>query len=175
MIRILALADTHIEREPLPDALAGLARGADIILHAGDFVSCSAYEAVEALGSLEAVQGNADTTRLVKALPERRTLEVEGIRIGLVHRAGPGILGAMMMAREMDVQVLVFGHIHRPIVERGERLLISPGSPTAPRMAPPSVAELSIHDGCVRGRIIQLGPPTCDYLRYAGSLMVDRE
>jgi putative phosphoesterase len=80
------------------------------------------------------------------------------------------LTGAEMMAREMDVQVLIFGHIHRPIVEKGDRLLICPGSPTLPRQSAPSIAELVILDGRVSGRIVPLGKPTCDYLRYAESL-----
>jgi hypothetical protein len=47
-----------------------------------------------------------------------------------------------MMDREMDVQVLVFGHIHRPLIEKGKRLLICQGSTILPRMSAPCVAEL---------------------------------
>jgi putative phosphoesterase len=80
------------------------------------------------------------------------------------------LLGAKMLAREMEVEVLVFGHLHRPVVERGERLLICPGSPTLPRMAAPTVAELEVEAGRVRGRIVTLGRPSCDYLKHAESL-----
>lgn len=172
MIRIIALSDTHLEKEELPRALIDLVKGADIVLHAGDFVSPEVYSALADLGGLEAVSGNADFPKLKELLPERKIIEVEGVRIGLVHMAShaTGLLGAGMMAREMDVQVLVFGHIHRPVVEKGERLLICPGSPTFPRMSAPSVAELDIEDGNISGNIISLGSPTCDYFKYAQSL-----
>ncbi len=172
MTRIIALSDTHLEAEPLPENLAALASSADMVLHAGDFTSPGAYQALADLGKLEAVCGNADSPQLKHLLPERRTVAVEGIRIGLVHMASHGadLIGAEMLAREMDVQVLVFGHLHRPIVEKGERLLICPGSPTMPRMSAPSAAELVIEDGKVSGRIVPLGRPGCDYLRYAESL-----
>jgi putative phosphoesterase len=121
MIRIIALSDTHLEEKtPMPSGLAELLSGADMILHAGDFVSLEVYRALAEMGRLEAVCGNADSPELKRLLPVRKTIEVEGIRIGLVHRASHSFdtTGAEMMAREMEVDVLVFGHIHRPIVER---------------------------------------------------------
>lgn len=172
MTRIIALSDTHLEDEEIPPALAVLARDADMILHAGDFVSYKAYKAISSLGRLEAVCGNSDSPELKKLLPKRAVVEVDGVRIGLVHMAAHGqeLLGAEMMAREMDVEVLVFGHIHRPIIEKGRHLLICPGSTTLPRMSAPSLALLEIEDGEVRGRIIPLGSPACNYLKFAGSL-----
>ena len=98
----------------LPDAVIELAGNADIILHAGDFVSSRAYANLAKLGRLEAVRGNSDSAELKRLLPERKVVTVDGIRIGLVHMASHGsdLVGARMMAREMEVEVLVFGHIH---------------------------------------------------------------
>lgn len=172
MTRIIALSDTHLEGGELPPSVVRLVKGADLILHAGDFVSVEAYHALSELGRLEAVSGNSDFPQLKKLLPQRRVIDVDGIRIGLVHMAfhGQDLLGAEMMAREMDVRVLVFGHIHRPVVEKGERLLICPGSPTQPRLSAPSAAELEIVDGNIRGGIVPLGSPVCNYLKVAGNL-----
>jgi putative phosphoesterase len=172
MTRIIALSDTHLD-EGLPGNLADFLRRADLILHAGDFVSPEVYRSLEDLARLEAVYGNADHPQLKRILPERRTLALEGVRIGLVHMASlsQDLLGAKMLAREMEVEVLVFGHLHRPVVEREERLLICPGSPTLPRMAAPTVAELDVERGRVRGRIVTLGRPSCDYLRHAETLI----
>lgn len=177
MTRIIALSDTHLQNEELPASVVALARNADIILHAGDFVSARCYAALAKLGRLEAVHGNSDSIELKRLLPERRVFEVDGIRIGLVHMASHGadLVGAQMMAREMEVEVLVFGHIHRPIVEKGKRLLICPGSTTLPRMSAPSVAELEITDGIVSGNIIPIGSPACNYLKYAGELQKKSE
>jgi putative phosphoesterase len=176
MTRVIALSDTHLEgSEELPSVLEQLLKGADLVLHAGDFVSPDAYRAIAGIGRLEAVCGNADSLQLKRLLPKRKTIEVEGIKIGLVHMASHSfdLLGAGMMAREMDVAVLIFGHIHRPAIEKGKRLLICPGSPTFPRQSAPSVAELQIEDGHISGRIVPLGKPTCDYLKYAESLARD--
>ncbi|OPY51867.1 MAG: phosphodiesterase [Methanosaeta sp. PtaU1.Bin112] len=172
MTRIIALSDTHLENESLPPAVAALAGSADLILHAGDFVSAKCHAALAALGRLEAVHGNSDSPELKRLLPERKVIEVEGIRIGLVHMASHGsdLVGAEMMAREMGVDVLVFGHVHRPLIEKGKHLLVCPGSTTLPRMSAPSVAELEIVEGNVRGKIIPVGSPACNYLKFAGEL-----
>jgi len=172
MVRIIALSDTHLEGGKLPPPVAMLASRADIILHAGDFVSAQTYATLAELGQLEAVRGNSDCSELKRLLPERKIVTVDEIRVGLVHMASHGsdLVGAQMMAREMDVQVLVFGHIHRPLIEKGKRLLICPGSTTLPRMSAPSAAELEIIDGGISGRIVPLGKPVCDYLMYADEL-----
>ena len=172
MTRIIALSDTHLKDEDLPPAVIALARKADVILHAGDFVTLECHSALAELGRLEAVHGNSDSLQLKRLLPERRVIEVDGLRIGLLHMASHGadLVGAQMMAREMEVEVLVFGHIHRPIIEKGKRLLICPGSTTLPRMSSPSVAELEIVDGQVSGRIISIGSATCNYLKFAHEL-----
>jgi uncharacterized protein len=177
MIRILALSDTHLGREKLPEGVVGLAESADLIIHAGDFVSESIYESLLKLGRIEAVRGNADSPALKKLLPEQKVIEVDGTRIGLVHMASHGsdLIGAEMMAREMDVHVLIFGHIHRPVILRGDRLLICPGSPVLPRMSSPSVAILEIDGGKINGSIVSLGSPVCDYLKYAQVLAKESE
>jgi putative phosphoesterase len=171
MIKIIALSDTHLDDGEIPSAVAALVKNADIILHAGDFVSCKAYAAFAKFPRLEAVRGNSDSINLKRLLPERKTIEVDGLKIGLVHKAahtlGPGV---EMLAREMEVDVLVFGHLHRPYVEKIDKLLICPGSPTSPRMSLPTAAEIVVNDGKVDCRILPLGEPMCDYIKYAQSL-----
>lgn len=170
MTRIIALSDTHLEGD-VPEKLLTLAKDADIILHAGDFVGKKVYDSFYELGRLDAVWGNADGRDLRKILPERKVIDVEGVRIGLVHRAahalGPGV---ELLAREMEVDVLVFGHLHRPYIEGHDKLVICPGSPTFPRMSSPTVAEIDVEDGKVKGTIVPIGETTCDYIRFAESL-----
>jgi len=60
-----------------------------------------------------------------------KDIEVDGIRPGATMAShGCDLVGAEMMAREMDVQVLVFGHIHRPLNREG------PGVCSSVRAAP---------------------------------------
>jgi uncharacterized protein len=172
MIRILAVSDTHLEEGVISGRLEELIGEADMVIHAGDFISPEVYDQIAGITRLEAVYGNSDLPELKKRLPERKVLEVEGVRIGVVHMASHSsdLTGADLLAREMEVGVLIFGHIHRPMIEGDKRLLICPGSPTFPRMSPPTVAEVEVDAGQVRGKMIPLGGPTCDYLKFAGSL-----
>ena len=57
-----------------------------------------------------------------------------------------------------------------PLVERGRCLLICPGSPIAPRLSAPTVAEIEVEGSQIRGRILPLGKPVCNYFKYAESL-----
>jgi putative phosphoesterase len=167
-MRIIALSDTHLE-EGVPKNLEDLVREADLILHAGDFITLEVYQAFAELGELKAVCGNSDCIELKKVLPERTVVEAERVRLGLVHRASYSseLTGAEFLAREMEVDALIFGHIHRPHVEKGDKLLICPGSPTVPRMSPPTVAEIEVQEGEIKGRILPLGKAVCNYIKYA--------
>lgn len=171
MIKLIALADTHLDGE-LPKWLAELAGEADIMAHAGDFVAGEIYADLAELVRIEAVHGNADPTELRMRLPDKKSFEVEGINIGLIHRAShfSDPIGASMQAREMGVDLLIFGHMHRPYLEQKKSILLCPGSPTAPRMSAPTVAEMEIDGGQISGRIRILGKPSCDYLKFAESL-----
>jgi predicted phosphodiesterase len=70
----------------------------------------------------------------------------------------------------MGVDVLIFGHLHRPLIEKTDIVLVCPGSPTKPRMSNPSVVELIIEKGSINGRIISLDGDTCEYIKFRDSL-----
>jgi putative phosphoesterase len=171
-MKILAMADTHLE-SGLPGFLLDLLKGADLIVHAGDFSEFEVYSELGELGKLLAVAGNSDSPDLLSILPQRAVAKVAGVRVGVVHEAAHAFdsPGPALLAREMEVDILIYGHLHRPKVEKvAGRLLICPGSPCRPRMSAPAVAEIEIKDGSVSGRIVPVGEPVCDYLRIAGSL-----
>ena len=89
---VLALVgDTHLPRgsRRLPDACVALLREASLVLHLGDFTAASVLEELRALAPVEAVHGNMDEWPLRELLPERLVVEADGLRIGLVHDAGP--------------------------------------------------------------------------------------
>lgn len=173
-MRILLISDTHLDRisEDLLETLSGY----DMILHAGDLVSTEVYTDLKTLGETHAVAGNSDHPDVRRALPERLKLDIEGLHVGIVHRPShsPDSPGIALMAREMDVDLLVFGHFHKPIFERdGSRMMVCPGSPTRPRLSPPSVAELLVEGGRASIRIVPVGRPMCGYLRFAETLYLN--
>jgi putative phosphoesterase len=113
--------------------------GADLVLHGGDFVSAQFLEELRAIGPpVEGVAGNMDEPALKESLPKQRVVEVEGVRIGMVHDAGPRAgREARLAARFEDCEAVVYGHTHVPQVERFQHLwVLNPGSPTERRSAP---------------------------------------
>ena len=140
-MRIAVVSDTHLPRgsRSIPDACVEQMRGADLVLHAGDLSTAAVLEELRALGPpLAAVHGNVDSADLRRILPERQVVDAAGVRIGLVHDAGParGRLARMRMAFP-DCDAVVFGHSHIPLHEEEAGFQIfNPGSPTDRRRQP---------------------------------------
>jgi uncharacterized protein len=109
------------------------------VLHGGDFVTSAFLDELRAVGPpVEGVAGNMDEPGLKESLPKQRVLEVAGLRIGMVHDAGPRLRReARLAARFEDCAAVVYGHTHVPQVERFQHLwVLNPGSPTERRTAP---------------------------------------
>ncbi len=173
-MKIIVLSDTHIKsgqslEKNLPTELISIIKRSDIIIHAGDFESSECYNELNGLGKLIAVHGDIDSPELMKLLPERTTIKVEGVRVGIIHKgqlATESTDGLRYLAKEMGVDVLVFGHFHHPIVEKTDVLLLSPGSATVPGIAEPSAIELEITKNKVKGKIIRCKDNVCSYFEY---------
>jgi uncharacterized protein len=114
----------------LPKECLRQLEAADLILHAGDFVTAEVYRELGRLAPLEGVHGNMDDAELKKLLPARRIVEVEDARIGMVHEP-------KRSAGFEDCDAVVFGHTHMPHASHvGGTLLLNPGSPTERRRSP---------------------------------------
>ncbi|WP_406660786.1 metallophosphoesterase [Methanolobus sp. ZRKC3] len=172
-MKIIVISDTHLETDSIPTYLAELFEKYDMIIHAGDFTSTGFYKALEATGKLKAVYGNSDNIEVKNILPETLVFEVEGVKIGVVHRGALSIMDTdpiRYKALEMGVDILVFGHIHQPIIEKSDVLLICPGSPTKPRMSDPSAVELIIDNGTISTEIIEISGQSCSYIDFSRKL-----
>jgi putative phosphoesterase len=124
----------------LPQECVERLRAADLLLHAGDFVQPAVLRELERLGPpVAAVHGNVDAPVLRRTLPVERVVEGAGIRVGLVHDAGPA-RGRMARLRRRfpGADAVVFGHSHMPLRERADDgfQIFNPGSPTERRRAP---------------------------------------
>lgn len=153
--RILIIADTHVPRRArvLPDAVRSAARSADLLIHAGDWVSAAVLDELESLVEVVGVWGNNDGPDLRDRLPEVATREIEGLRFTVVHETGDAkTRHARMDERFGDTDVLVFGHSHIPwdtVTPNGLRLL-NPGSPTDRRRQPHCTMMLAtVDDGAL--------------------------
>jgi uncharacterized protein len=144
MVRIGVVSDTHFPRfgRALPRALErGLRRaGVALILHLGDMTDLLAVPLFEAIAPFDAVAGNNDGDAIRKRFGRRKIVQVENVRVGMVH--GDGKRGttksrALEAFAGDDIDVVLFGHSHRPIVGRERNVLFAnPGSPTDKRLNP---------------------------------------
>jgi putative phosphoesterase len=137
--RIAVLADTHLRGgRGLPEPCAAAIRAADAVIHAGDFVTEEALAEIQSIGPpLSAVHGNVDEPALRQRLPGELEIEVEGVRIAVVHDAGRRS-GRVERMRALFPQAgcVIFGHTHQPEhVRAGGFQLFNPGSPTQRRRA----------------------------------------
>jgi putative phosphoesterase len=160
---VVCLSDTHITRtgrRRLPDAARAELASADVVIHAGDVVHPEVLDDLARLAPLHAVLGNNDA-ELVGVLPPTLLLELEGVRIGVVHDAGPRAGRQARLGRRFpDADLVVFGHSHIPWNAAGRpgQWLLNPGSPTDKRAQPhPTLGVLELSSGELRStRIVTL-------------------
>ncbi|MGH9263532.1 MAG: metallophosphoesterase family protein [Acidimicrobiales bacterium] len=156
---VVVVSDTHIRRaraRKLPDrAYAHLDR-ADVILHAGDILVGEVLDELRGFAPVHAVLGNNDA-ELVGVLPETVSLELDGVRLAMIHDSGSSQGRAGRMRRRFpDADVVVFGHSHIPWDDSGVdgQLLFNPGSPTERRSQPHhTLGTLDLDGGRVVSRI----------------------
>ncbi|MBM3683157.1 MAG: metallophosphoesterase family protein [Actinobacteria bacterium] len=162
-VRALVVSDTHLRSgADLPVALLPLLGLADVVLHAGDITAAGVLDRFAEFAPVHAVLGNNDAPYL-GLLPERRSVDLDGVAVGMVHDSGPVAGRAVRLRRWFPAaDVVLFGHSHLPVVERvdGAPVLVNPGSPTQRRRAPThTVAWLSCAEAKVIGtEIVDLGP-----------------
>ena len=140
-MRAVILADTHVpsRAKALPPALWDAIDSADVVLHAGDWVSASLVVSVSERARLVGCWGNNDGEDVRALLPEVARVTLGGVRVAVVHETGAAAGRERRMEKAFgDVDLLVFGHSHIPWDSRtpsGLRLL-NPGSPTDRRRQP---------------------------------------
>ncbi|MBW3640372.1 MAG: metallophosphoesterase [Actinobacteria bacterium] len=141
-MRLLLLADTHLPRRArdLPAQVWAEVAAADLVIHAGDWVSADLLDRLEQRSAaLLGCWGNNDGPELRARLPEVARTTVEGVRLAVVHETGAsGGREARADLAHPDTDLLVFGHSHIPwdTVTPGGMRLLNPGSPTDRRRQP---------------------------------------
>ncbi|GAC1331864.1 MAG: YfcE family phosphodiesterase [Mycobacteriales bacterium] len=142
-MRLVIIADTHLPRRArdLPVELWSAIEAADVVIHAGDWVESGLLDALEARAQrVVSVYGNNDGPDLRARLPEIARVDLEGLRLAVVHETGPAAgREARCGVRFPLTDVLIFGHSHIPwdTVDRATGLrLLNPGSPTDRRRQP---------------------------------------
>jgi putative phosphoesterase len=141
-MRLLLISDTHlpVRAKKLPAPVWEAVDDADVVIHAGDWVSVALLDELEARAKrLIGCWGNNDGPELRARLPEVARVTLDGLSVAVVHETGPAKGRELRCeAAYPGVDLLVFGHSHIPwdtITPAGLRLL-NPGSPTDRRRQP---------------------------------------
>lgn len=149
------IADTHgLVRPEIFSAL----EGAKLILHAGDVGGPSVLTELAAIAPVRAVYGNTDSPG-APHLEARLWVEIEGLTIHVSHghEVGGSPTPEKLLSR-YTADVVVFGHTHKPLIERSDRrLVVNPGAAGPRRFnLKPSVARMTVTAGRADVEIVWL-------------------
>ncbi|HEX8858100.1 MAG TPA: metallophosphoesterase family protein [Actinomycetes bacterium] len=146
-MRVAVLSDTHAPRfwKRCPPAVARRLEGVDLILHAGDVCRAFVLDELGAFAPVRVVLGNNDTADVAEwGAPDTLQLDLDGLRVAMIHDAGPAAGRSRRMRRRFpEADLVVFGHSHIPLDSTGDGLRIfNPGSPTDRRRQPSGTTGL---------------------------------
>ncbi len=151
-MKILVFSDSHGIVAGMKAAI-GLYPEITYIIHLGDGeADVAALRRLYPSYTIEAVRGNCDVQ---KALPAELTVEAGGQRIFATHGNCYGVKYGLDSLVAEGIQqkagVILFGHTHRPLIERRDGILIvNPGSIAGPYCAPRATyAVLTLTDSRV--------------------------
>lgn len=145
------ISDTH---GLLRDEARGRLQGCELILHAGDVGNPVVLEELGQIARVVAVRGNMDKGRWAHKLEEIEYVSVEGRQICVIH----DIDRLDLDPAAAGIDVVVYGHSHRPAVDRQDGVLyLNPGSagPKRPDL-PISMAMLYIGEEGIVPEIVTL-------------------
>jgi hypothetical protein len=158
-MKIGVISDTHL-REPHPEFRKMIDfhfKDVEKIFHAGDFVEWSIAEYLLNRKELIAVCGNMDSYDIQKAFSEKRVIELQGFKIGLIHGGGSPFGIESRIRKEFDeVDAIVYGHTHTPANHLVKNIFFfNPGSPTRSFIHKATLGILSLGEK-IEGEIIKI-------------------
>ena len=158
-MRIGVLSDTHLHRvtRDLREILDHHFLQVDVLFHAGDYTSPLVVEFLRSK-KFHGVYGNMDPVGIRAMVPEKKIVELDGFRFGLIHGWGsPEGLEEKVLSQFTDADVIVYGHSHKPMNDRVRGvLLFNPGTASGySSSGKHSIGILECGD-TVKGKIIDL-------------------
>jgi hypothetical protein len=162
-LKIVVISDTHLteKADMLPVKLLEEIKSADMVVHAGDFVSLELLKEIKSFcKDVKAVWGNMDPQEIRDELTQKEIFKVGNFKIGLYHGCGApssivDILSAEFKNDKPDV--IIFGHSHSAMNEkRGGILFFNPGSPTDKVFAASNTYGIIEINDSIESRIVEI-------------------
>lgn len=153
MTRIIVFSDSHGETARMHHILEN--EHFDMIIHLGDcyddmqeLISCYDKPIHGVLGNVDYVDG----PRIIKVAVENKTIL---LCHGHQFHVKSQLYKLQQYAQEEKVDIALFGHTHIATVEKGEPVLMNPGSISRPfPQAPPSYGIIEIDGDETRYEIV---------------------
>lgn len=146
-MRILIVSDTHRKNENYFELLMKF-KQLDMVIHCGDAEGSEYALSESAACPVLMVSGNND---FFTQLPREREVQIDKYKVWITHGhnylVSMGVERLRQEAKTRGVDIVMFGHTHRPFLEKEEDLiLINPGSLSYPRQEghKPSYAIMEI-------------------------------
>jgi putative phosphoesterase len=161
-MQILVISDTHVRAfKELPEGIQKAVRGADWVVHCGDFTSIEVLDELVRLSRyFTGVFGNTDPGNVRHRLPHQAAFEVEGRKIVAIHPhwgGHPDGLEEELALRFPDADAILFGHTHEPCnVKINNTLLLNPGQGYTSFMVPASLAILTVSRSELKAELLTL-------------------
>lgn len=133
-MRVLIVSDTHRKNENFCRVIEK-EKNLDLVIHLGDAEGSELFLSKTAGCPMEIVAGNND---FFTELPKEKEIELDGFRILLTHGHYYYVSVGMERIKEegimRGVDIVMFGHTHRPLVETEDGItILNPGSLSYPR------------------------------------------
>ena len=164
--RILVVGNTRVHHwgDVYPRVREAVAE-ADIAFHCGDIVHLDVVAGFRKTAKRAiVVHGNTDPVDVRRALPYREIVEVDGVRIGVLHPSwgGPEFEPEVLFGDFPEgVDVIAYGHLHEPVNEVVDGVLfVNGGRSYASFLVPATMAWLIVEDD----------PPRRDRVGAAGAV-----
>lgn len=125
----------------------------ELVIHCGDIGDAAVLEALRTISPVDAIRGNNDKGVWARSLPTHDVVEIGGHAINVLHD-----LAELDLDPGAGFSAVVFGHSHKPAIERrGKTLFVNPGSAGPRRFTlPVTVATLALRSGRCEAKIVEL-------------------
>ena len=133
-MKVLIVSDTHGRHDNL-ETIIEREKPLDLVIHLGDAEGAEYYIEGIAECPLEIVAGNND---FYTKLPIEQEIKISDYKVLMTHGHYYYVNGGMGHIRkaavERGIDIVMFGHTHRPFFEEDENIIIlNPGSISYPR------------------------------------------
>lgn len=158
-MKIGVISDTHLidVTDKFKKIFDKYLSSCDMILHAGDFVGIDLLKFLTGF-NFHGVAGNMDFAEVRQLLPEKKIVNADNFRIGLIHGWGaPWGIEDKLIKEFSDVHCIVYGHTHQ--ARNGEKngiIMFNPGTPVDKRFTDVLTVGIITVEDSIKGEIIRV-------------------